>query len=55
MCNVEKLSHRFGETRIEHLAILHALQANNGDLAREHMRNHIEQVRLGFLKLLTKS
>lgn len=54
MCNVEKLPQRFSETRIEHLAILHALQANDGDLARERMRDHIDQVRSGFLKLLTK-
>lgn len=55
MCNVEKVPHRFSETRIEHLAILRALHANDGDLARDQMRNHIEQVRLGFLKLLTES
>lgn len=55
MCNVEKVPHRFSETRIEHLAILRALHANDGELARDQMRNHIEQVRLGFLKLLTES
>lgn len=55
MCNVEKLPQRFSETRIEHLAILRALQATDGDLARDSMRNHIDQVRLGFLKLLAKS
>lgn len=53
MCNVEKLPHRFNETCMEHLAILRALQESNGDLARECMRNHIDQVRLGFLKLLS--
>ncbi len=55
MCNVEKLPQRFSETRLEHLAILRALQAIDGDLARDSMRNHIDQVRLGFLKLLAKS
>ena len=52
MCNVEKLPHRFSEARLEHLAILHALLAADGELAREHMRSHIDKVRQGFLKLL---
>ncbi len=53
MCNVEKLPHRFSETRAEHLAILHAIKQGDADLAREHMRKHIDQVRIGFLKLLS--
>jgi DNA-binding GntR family transcriptional regulator len=52
MCNVEKLPHRFRETRLEHLAILKALQAGDAEGARDHMRNHIDQVRHGFLRLL---
>jgi hypothetical protein len=41
-----KLPQRFSETRIEHLAILRALQAADGDLARDSMR--IISIRSGW-------
>lgn len=53
MCNVEKLPERFHETCREHLAILHALEKGDGEAARERMRDHIDQVRKGFMNLLS--
>ncbi|MEP7457356.1 GntR family transcriptional regulator [Phyllobacterium sp. SB3] len=53
MCNVEKLPRRFKETCEEHRAILLSIEKRDGEAARENMRKHIDQVRNGFMNLLS--
>ena len=52
LCNVERLAQRSVLARGEHLAIVEALQAGDGERARQAMAAHLDNVRRAFAKTL---